>query len=284
MTRFLSIDCYDDSRLSWQVEVWPHLEGARPWFDAVRWIIEPYVLWVVTFTLLVCTITASKVGRAGVEAPTRPDQCQPSTEVNMAVASVPAPSREVKIPNGDQGVTYREVVGSPGYAIGDDGGLWTCWRSTGHGPGGGSHAVISDRWRRLKPTPLKSGHLDASLYLNGKRRHVYVHRLVLEAFVGPCPSGMEACHDPDPTPSNCRLSNLRWDTHKANGLDTAKHGHTPRGTKNRHAKFTPAQIREMRRQRHDGVAPAVIAASFFTSRGYVYEITSGNGNWDWLDA
>lgn len=52
----------------------------------------------------------------------------------------------------------------------------------------------------------------------------YVHRLVLEAFVGPCPDGMEACHDPDRTPSNNNLNNLRWDTHKENWKDSLRHG------------------------------------------------------------
>lgn len=50
-----------------------------------------------------------------------------------------------------------------------------------------------------------------------------VHRLVLEAFVGPCPAGMEACHWDD-DPSNNQLSNLRWDTSTANKRDMARNG------------------------------------------------------------
>lgn len=57
----------------------------------------------------------------------------------------------------------------------------------------------------------------------GKAHHRLVHRLVLEAFVGPCPEGMEACHwDGDPT--NNRLENLRWDTRSENHRDAARHG------------------------------------------------------------
>lgn len=49
-----------------------------------------------------------------------------------------------------------------------------------------------------------------------------VHRLVLEAFVGPCPPGMECCHfDGDST--NNHLSNLRWDTHSSNQFDRVRH-------------------------------------------------------------
>ena len=43
-----------------------------------------------------------------------------------------------------------------------------------------------------------------------------VHHVVLEAFVGPCPSGLEGCHYPDSNPANNRLDNLRWDTRAAN--------------------------------------------------------------------
>lgn len=50
-----------------------------------------------------------------------------------------------------------------------------------------------------------------------------VHRLVLEAFVGPCPEGMECCHGPG-GPSDNRLENLRWDTRVENARDQVRHG------------------------------------------------------------
>jgi hypothetical protein len=63
-----------------------------------------------------------------------------------------------------------------------------------------------------------------------------VHRLVLAAFAGPCPPGMEACHN-DGDKINNHVSNLRWDTQSANNIDTVNHGgnhnanktHCPRG-------------------------------------------------------
>jgi hypothetical protein len=45
-----------------------------------------------------------------------------------------------------------------------------------------------------------------------------VHTLVLEAFVGQCPSGLEGCHQNGVAWDN-RLSNLRWDTHESNMAD-----------------------------------------------------------------
>lgn len=51
----------------------------------------------------------------------------------------------------------------------------------------------------------------------------YVHRLVLEAFVGPCPDGMVACHWDD-NPENNHLNNLRWDTESSNQRDKVRNG------------------------------------------------------------
>lgn len=56
-------------------------------------------------------------------------------------------------------------------------------------------------------------------------RNVLAHRLVLEAFVGPCPEGMQACHN-DGDRMNTRVGNLRWDTPKANSADRWRHGTT----------------------------------------------------------
>ncbi len=50
-----------------------------------------------------------------------------------------------------------------------------------------------------------------------------VHRLVLEAFIGQCPDGMECCHNNGVRNDN-RLSNLRWDTTSANMFDKQRHG------------------------------------------------------------
>lgn len=62
--------------------------------------------------------------------------------------------------------------------------------------------------------------------LGRRERGLRVHRLVLEAFVGPCPPGMECCHN-NGDPSDNRVENLRWDTKKANVADRRKHGNDP---------------------------------------------------------
>ena len=97
----------------------------------------------------------------------------------------------------------------------------------------------------LKPQRLKPyGYCIVNLYQKGKMKSRLVHRLVLTAFVGPCPKGMEACHFPDRNPANNRLENLRWDTPKNNCLDQKIHG-TKKPTYG-NAKMTVDQVREAR--------------------------------------
>lgn len=55
-------------------------------------------------------------------------------------------------------------------------------------------------------------------------KNKYIHRLVLEAFVGPCPDGMKALHA-DGNKTNNNVKNLRWGTSAENNLDIVKHGH-----------------------------------------------------------
>lgn len=64
----------------------------------------------------------------------------------------------------------------------------------------------------LKPGANKSGHL--FLYL-GRGNKQYVHRLVLETFIGPCPPGLECLHADD-VPSHNWKNNLSWGTRKEN--------------------------------------------------------------------
>lgn len=77
--------------------------------------------------------------------------------------------------------------------------------------------------RNLATTAGEWGHLWVHFYRDHVQYHRGVHRLVLEAFVGPCPDGMECCHNNGDSADN-RLENLRWDTSSANKLDNVRNG------------------------------------------------------------
>lgn len=124
-------------------------------------------------------------------------------------------------------VEYRLLPGAPQYRIGSDGSVWTRFKKTGQ-----SCFDLSGEWKRLavyKVKPQRKS-VPKGCYLTvalsrerGKSKRAQVHALVLEAFIGPRPDGMEGCHN-DGNPSNCAISNLRWDTRKANSADRRLHG------------------------------------------------------------
>ena len=86
-----------------------------------------------------------------------------------------------------------------------------------------------------------------------------IHRLVLEAFVGPCPEGHEGCHR-DGDKLNNRLDNLYWGTRHENCMDTARHG------RNKNARLTPEQITEVMQLRREGWPGRKLAAKFGVNR------------------
>jgi hypothetical protein len=82
---------------------------------------------------------------------------------------------------------------------------------------------VRHRGRLLKLAVSNSGYLYLRLYIGGKGKAQFVHSLVLLAFVGPRPEGMECCHNNGDQLDN-RLANLRWGTHGENVLDQERHG------------------------------------------------------------
>lgn len=79
--------------------------------------------------------------------------------------------------------------------------------------------------RRLKLADNGNGYLRFQASMPGRRlsQTTMVHRVVLEAFVGPCPEGLEACHY-DGDRYNNRLENLRWASRTANVADSLRLG------------------------------------------------------------
>lgn len=133
-------------------------------------------------------------------------------------------------------VRWRPVVGYEGlYSVSDQGRVWSVPRIDALG-----------RFRGGRFLTTKSGdpYTQVTLSRDGKWRSLNVHTLVLTAFVGPRPAGMQGCHG-NGDPRDNRLENLRWDTPRANNFDTVAHGknynanktHCPQG----HA-YTPENV------------------------------------------
>jgi hypothetical protein len=123
-------------------------------------------------------------------------------------------------------VVVAPSVGWPGYLVATDGAVWRKPRPKGPRSRNGQKS----RWLRLSPVWVQ-GYAVVTLFRDGRRKMVKVHRLVLDTFVGQCPEGMEGCHN-NGDKTNNNLWNLRWDTPHSNMRDRDSHGRTARGSRN----------------------------------------------------
>jgi hypothetical protein len=120
----------------------------------------------------------------------------------------------------------------------------------------------------LSPVVNGSGYFQVCLSNGYPARRQHVHTLILNAFVGPKPENMEACHGLGGNLDN-RVTNLRWDTRQKNIGDRDRSGHTPRGEHHGIAKLTTSQvvaIRNSDRPRRE------LALSYGVSKGEIGNI------------
>jgi hypothetical protein len=171
-----------------------------------------------------------------------------------------------------QGPRYRAIEGWPHHRVGDDGSAWSCLDNRGRPTG---------RWHRLRPRPNADGYLNLGLPIcksvHGRRGVVNrgMHRIVLVAFVGPCPPGME-CRHLDNNRANNRLDNLCWGTKAEQSADAVRHGtnfHRARGTKVGSSKLTESQVLEIRARYMPGtVRMKDLATEFRVSQVLISQI------------
>jgi hypothetical protein len=148
-------------------------------------------------------------------------------------------------------VEYRDIPGFPGYRVGNDGSVWSKRiRVVRYGKRGWGRG-IGDTWNRLSLFKSHNGYLTVGLRSDGVMSSWRVHRLVLLSFIGPCPLGMECCHNNGNRTDN-RLNNLRWGTRSDNGSDRISHGNSPQGEKNPKCKLDEAKVIELRAAHRTG--------------------------------
>lgn len=109
---------------------------------------------------------------------------------------------------------------------------------------------------------------------SGRRKRYYVGRLVLLAFCGPCPEGMECCHWDDDQFNNT-LSNLRWDTKLGNARDKIRNGKQIAGEAHHRSKLKKAQVKRIKCRLAQGESQTKLASEYEVWRGTVNSISKG---------
>jgi hypothetical protein len=189
-------------------------------------------------------------------------------------APAPPPQAEVE---------YRDIPGFPGYRVGNDGSVWSCWiKVRKPGRRGGWRYVLGPGWhRRAFGRHPRTGHLQVSLSRPGRNRTYKVHHLVLIAFVGPRPSGAIGLHGDD-NPTNNMPENLRWGTPQDNSDDMARNGRQLLGVAIPGAKLCEPVIRSMRLLREGGATLQAIADRFGVSRATACRVLQRR-IWGWVE-
>lgn len=152
---------------------------------------------------------------------------------------------------------WRTVPGFPKYEVSDAGHV--------RGPRG-----------VMTPRMHPRGWLRVNLQRNGGRRTFLIHRLMLEAFVGPRPNGME-CRHLNGCKTDNRLTNLCWGTTKENVEDAIRDGQRPdnRGERNGQAKLTVDAVREIRATPRTHGSLVALARRFGVSTDAVGDVRGG---------
>ncbi len=115
--------------------------------------------------------------------------------------------------------------------------------------------------------------------INGKRKTLYVHRMLAELFINN-PDNKPCINHKDGVKSNNSLENLEWSTHKENmrhahatGLATAPR--TGKGEKCPAAKLDNEKVREIRELLKIRIPHSKIAKIFNVSKGTIGFISRG---------
>jgi hypothetical protein len=159
------------------------------------------------------------------------------------------------IPN----VEVRHIPGWPGYAVSDDGRVFS---SKHH-----------KQWKQLR-THLSGNRTRYETVILSQRitrENKLVHHLVLETFLGPCPVDMEACHNNGCTSDNT-IHNLRWDLPINNSKDKIAHGTVMNGEKNPATKISDQDVALIRTLRKQGMITRHLVEKFHISRSQVQRI------------
>lgn len=165
---------------------------------------------------------------------------------------------------------HRPVPGFPGYTVTDDGEVWSHWRSNGRKP----RVRTTEPHHRLSPGIAGSnGYEQVWLFRDGRRHGRFVHLLVLETFVGPCPEAQQARHL-DGNQRHNHVGNLAWGTPVENAADRERHGRTARGERVGTCVLTDAEVATIRAS-HPAASIHSLSRRFTISRRQIGRILRG---------
>lgn len=160
---------------------------------------------------------------------------------------------------------WKDVEGYEGkYEISSKGRLRS-WLRTGYG----TDRSVTPRF--IKPV-IACGYYRVGLHNRSSSKMMFVHRLVIVAFVGPRPGDKHFAAHLDGNPLNNNAENLAWCTAKENQAHRVFHGTTCRGTTHGCAKLSATEVLRIRELAAMGIFPSQIARTFNIGVGHTRSI------------
>ncbi|WP_082365394.1 HNH endonuclease [Bosea vaviloviae] len=124
----------------------------------------------------------------------------------------------------------------------------------------------------LSGSRFNTGYLFLQSTFDGRKLSVGVHRLVCEAFHGPCPHEGWQCRHLDGSRDNNRPENLAWGSLVDNAADRREHGRDHLGSDHHNAKLDEALIVRLFELRAAGVSGKTIAAQLGMNRNTINKV------------
>ncbi len=137
--------------------------------------------------------------------------------------------------------------------------------------------VFNKKNRRLRHYVGRKGYFCIKLWRYGKRRTLYIHSLVLEAFVSPRPPGKQ-CNHKNGIKIDNRVLNLEWVTQSENMKHAYENGliNIKLGEESINSKLKHGEVWLIKKILHSGVTTQnFISKMFKVSRYSINDINSG---------
>lgn len=173
---------------------------------------------------------------------------------------------------------WRPIPGVPGYEVSDHGHVRSHLKA-------GNHKRKHSEHPRLLRMNIRKHDSRVTVSLpreDGKYVTRHVHRLVMLAFIGRCPDGLEVAHL-NGNPIDNRLANLKYVTHQENEAHKRQHGTVATGERNGAAALLGWQVAEMKYLAAKGIPQARIADLFDVDRQRVCDVL-GQKTWAEVEA
>lgn len=169
--------------------------------------------------------------------------------------------------------TIKRCPSYEGYSASSDGRIFSHRRRKRNGNKGSSAFFDYEHFMEIKVHIGNNGYSKVSVTRDKKEGSGLVHRMIADAFHGPCPVGLQTRHL-DGDKKNNSPYNLCYGTAKDNADDRQRHKGYNRGANHPSSKLTWAQVEKIRSLKSKGWANKRLAEKYGVTIHCIYGVVN----------